>query len=1103
MASTWALLLLLVFLSHDLLEVSAKPKRANTGSAQAAQDVGETDQAASSHDAGFPLEGLLAVAEHVGGTGTMAMDGTECALYGLYEITNSTGAEHTPEELLLLATTEEARESMRHLLRILDTFIDYAAQPEDPTTQPSWPGILSALNGQLQQAEQFASLPAIIEVLPMQKAVAGRSLRFEAMDIGAEGLCGLKKKGTGVCDGDFYHEHASGIYWRWKHSKKEEQSQLIEEAHSPTALLMLTQCPKRIPQHKGGKGKYSALCSHGGALSGTPPMEMRNRMRCSSRPLRMGGFGIIDCGATQTVGSLPAHVEEVEFLAAPFTHFKFGNGTFIFVAVNPNLAIPLRGGKTGHLSIDFRGDWMQQGFRMDAIHLHIQRGDVSEEETYLADCPAGSSESVHVEHACTEQPAPDDVHVSSCVPPDDPTAQSSKDMKASLSALASLVALHFHGKSPSCAMPLYLGDGGHGQCAPKAGAKKEKAKSADKHIARRAVSNRFARLRQSLPQTAVTKPAVVVTVVIETVLDGRILADMEYQDRDQKIVVGVITSHHGAAGYETSRITSDYLVIDAKAVYDTLMKGQWAMIFLGLFIVAGGILLGGLLHGFTVDPTADADLQLWTWRHYGTASRAIYTMFEITFAGSWPLYARPVIEDIAVGYSLFFVAYIVFVVFAVIRVISAIFLKETLDAAQNDAQLVVREKAKASQEYIKRLNKVFRTMDVSQDGVVSKDEFLQLCQDPTIRSYMTSLDVDVNDGSHLFKLLDDGDGNLTYDEFIAGMMRFKGSAKAIDVIYLQREVEWLQMELLRLSHAIIGPNENDPRHKRAGRRSSGLIRAKTEDVEMEKEKALFIVDAEGIVQDTGMTCRAAATRGPLAQRLRRLYRKKQLRRSPAPDFPVACAHPNGFVSWVLPTPPTTPMHKASTAPLHPPVCRIDLEGHVHDIAGLKPPQSPADVHCWERLKLFHKKRHSRWQVEATGHVNHLHEDWDDVYVNNSGTTTPVMDFGPAIPFERTCSMDSEGVLHCSESHRLERTCSIDSEGIIHNLEEIDAPQPSCFASRLKLFHRKKHEKQQRDLKASELPFQDEEHHSRLIVSLDGRVEGWQEYEEEPLIVPVM
>ena len=48
---------------------------------------------------------------------------------------------------------------------------------------------------------------------------------------------------------------------------------------------------------------------------------------------------------------------------------------------------------------------------------------------------------------------------------------------------------------------------------------------------------------------------------------------------------------------------------------------RWAMIFLGLFIITGGILLGGLLHSYTSDSTADFERRYWVWRHYGTASR--------------------------------------------------------------------------------------------------------------------------------------------------------------------------------------------------------------------------------------------------------------------------------------------------------------------------------------------------------------------------------------------------------------------------------------------------------------------------------------------------
>ena len=48
---------------------------------------------------------------------------------------------------------------------------------------------------------------------------------------------------------------------------------------------------------------------------------------------------------------------------------------------------------------------------------------------------------------------------------------------------------------------------------------------------------------------------------------------------------------------------------------------RWAMIFLGLFIITGGILLGGLLQSYTSDPTVDPERRFWVWRHYGTASR--------------------------------------------------------------------------------------------------------------------------------------------------------------------------------------------------------------------------------------------------------------------------------------------------------------------------------------------------------------------------------------------------------------------------------------------------------------------------------------------------
>ncbi|CAE7463845.1 unnamed protein product [Symbiodinium sp. KB8] len=168
------------------------------------------------------------------------------------------------------------------------------------------------------------------------------------------------------------------------------------------------------------------------------------------------------------------------------------------------------------------------------------------------------------------------------------------------------------------------------------------------------------------------------------------------------------------------------------------------------------------------------------WMRYGTAYRALYTLYEITFAGNWPTNVRPVLDRAGHGFVIFFVVYITIIVFAVIRVISAIFLKDTLDAANNDAEHLVVERLRKKAEYVEKLEQVFHAMDDSGDGMITEERLTNILANPVAKAYFQTLDVDIYESAALFHLLDNGDGEVTLEEFIEGIMRCKGQARAID-----------------------------------------------------------------------------------------------------------------------------------------------------------------------------------------------------------------------------------------------------------------------------------------------------------------------------------
>lgn len=226
----------------------------------------------------------------------------------------------------------------------------------------------------------------------------------------------------------------------------------------------------------------------------------------------------------------------------------------------------------------------------------------------------------------------------------------------------------------------------------------------------------------------------------------------------------------------------------------------WSMVLLAVFLCMGGLIMGNLLQDFIKDESQSMEDRQWVWQHYGTCYRATYTLYEMTFAGNWPVNARPILEKVSHAFVIFYFLYITIIVFAVIRVISAIFLKDTLDEAHNDAQQMVLDRLKKKADYVQRLEGLFRTIDESGQGMITETRLQEMLDNPKVKAYLQTLEIDVHEGHALFHLLDNGDGEVTLEEFTGGLMRCKGPARAIDAVALHSDLRQLDAKVSKVIH---------------------------------------------------------------------------------------------------------------------------------------------------------------------------------------------------------------------------------------------------------------------------------------------------------------
>lgn len=234
----------------------------------------------------------------------------------------------------------------------------------------------------------------------------------------------------------------------------------------------------------------------------------------------------------------------------------------------------------------------------------------------------------------------------------------------------------------------------------------------------------------------------------------------------------------------------------------------WSMVLLMVLKVGFALIICQALQGYVLDDHQDLDTRLLVNNLYGDFGKAFYTMFEVTHSGSWPRVVRPVVDDVDALYAIPFLTYITLVVFAVIRIVTALFLKETLASAANDADMVMEDNRRMARDAQNKLEELFRAADDDGDGNLTKDEFAAAMSLPSVQGFLTSLDVSVRDCHPLFDILDDGDGLITTAEFCKGLMQLKGQARALDIFVLQRENAMLMKECQDIQRSLLHISES-------------------------------------------------------------------------------------------------------------------------------------------------------------------------------------------------------------------------------------------------------------------------------------------------------
>lgn len=210
----------------------------------------------------------------------------------------------------------------------------------------------------------------------------------------------------------------------------------------------------------------------------------------------------------------------------------------------------------------------------------------------------------------------------------------------------------------------------------------------------------------------------------------------------------------------------------------------WTLVLLFLMIYVMSVYITQTIadHGVPALLEGEAPMAM----YYSSLSRAVLSLFQgMTGGVDWDDLIAPLMEEISPIIGIVFSLYIAFAVLAMMNVVTGIFVESALLTAKADKEAEIQ----------RHVRTIFRTGDLNSDGMISWEEFHEAMSDPSLAKYFKVLDIDVNEARGLFLLLDtDESGQIDTEEFVMGILRLRGAARAIDLATLmyfnKRMMHW-------------------------------------------------------------------------------------------------------------------------------------------------------------------------------------------------------------------------------------------------------------------------------------------------------------------------